>query len=127
MNLLCNLTSTLKNAIKCNKKFIFFPKNVFCLQFLKLMFEEGFISSVKDINSGKFLKVQLKYNLNGNPSFKEIKLLSTPGKTVFLSYQQLTKLNEGVGVFFISTNEGLLTNDYCLKRKIGGTGLCYII
>jgi len=127
MNLLCNLTSILKNAIKCNKKFIFFPKNVYCLKFLKSMFEEGFISSVKEIDSGKFLKVQLKYNLSGNPSFKDIKLLSTPGKTIFLSYQQLTKINEGIGVFFISTNEGIMTNNRCLKRKIGGTGLCYVI
>jgi len=91
------------------------------------MFEEGFISSISEINSGKFLKVQLKYNPNGSPSFKEIKLLSTSGKTVFLSYQQLTKINEGIGIFFISTNEGILTNDHCLKRKIGGTGLCYIL
>jgi len=27
----------------------------------------------------------------------------------------------------ISTNEGLLTNQMCLKRKIGGTAICYII
>jgi small subunit ribosomal protein S8 len=127
MNLLCNLTSILKNAIKCNKKFIFLPKTSFCFQFLKLMFREGFVTNVSEINSGKFLKVQLKYNLNGSPSFKEIKLLSTPGKPVFLSYSQLTKLNEGIGVLFISTNKGLFTNDYCLKNKIGGTGLCYII
>jgi small subunit ribosomal protein S8 len=90
------------------------------------MFEEGFISSVIEINSGKFLKVQLKYNLNGNPSFNDIKLLSTPGKNIFLSYRQLTKINEGIGILFISTNKGLLTNNSCLKHKIGGTGLCYI-
>lgn len=127
MKLFCNLVSSLQNAIRANKKFIFLPKTLFCLNFLNLMFKEGFISNVKEVNSGNFLKVQLKYASNGTPSFKKIKLLSTPGKTTFLSYQQLTKLNEGVGIFIISTNEGLLTNDVCLKKKIGGTGLCYII
>jgi small subunit ribosomal protein S8 len=127
MSLLCNLTSILKNAIKCNKKFIFLPKTLFCFQFLKLMFKEGFIANVSEINSGKILKVQLKYSLNGDSSFKDIKLLSTPGKNIFLSYSQLTKLNEGIGILFISTNKGLFTSDYCLKNKIGGTGLCYII
>jgi len=91
------------------------------------MFEEGFVANVREINSGKFLKVQLKYNLNGNSTFRDIKLVSTPGKIVSLSYRQLTKLSEGVGIFFISTSKGLLTNNSCLKRKIGGTGLCYII
>jgi|TARA_B110001469_G_C9647439_1_gene328044 small subunit ribosomal protein S8 len=127
MNLFCDLITILKNAIKSNKKFIFLPKSLFCLQFLKLMFSEGFISNIQEIDSGRFLKVQLKYDLNGNPTFKKIKPLSTPGKTLSLSYKQLTKLNEGVGVLFISTSEGLATNHVCLKRKIGGTALCYIV
>jgi small subunit ribosomal protein S8 len=126
MNLFCHLTSQLKNAIRSNKKFIFFPKTFLCLNFLKLMFLEGFVSHVAEINSGKMLKVYLKYSSNGTPSFKDIKLLSKPGKTSYLSYSQLAKLAQGVGVFIISTNQGLLTSNACLERKIGGNILCYI-
>ena len=38
----------------------------------------------------------------------------------YLSYKQIAKLSKGVGLFIISTKEGLLTNHLCLKRKIGG-------
>ena len=97
------------------------------LEFLKLLFVEGLISGVTKIESDKSLKVFIKYNSNGSPSFKEIKLLSKPGKMFYLSYKQIAKLSEGVGLFIISTKEGLLTNHLCLKRKIGGAALCYII
>lgn len=127
MNLFSAFTAQLKNAIQFNKKFIFLPKTAFCLKFLKLMFAEGFISSVIEINSGKRLKVFLKYSSTGTPTFKKIKLLSTSGKNSYLSYKQLTKMTQGLCVIVISTNEGLLTNQMCLKRKIGGTAICYII
>lgn len=91
------------------------------------MFLEGFISHVVSINSNKFLKVHLKYSSNGTPSFTEIKLLTTPSKNFFLSYSELNKISKGVGVLFISTNQGLFTQEICLKRKLGGVALCYIL
>jgi len=127
MVLLCSLTSLLKNAINSNKKFILLPKSALCFSFLKLLFLEGFISSVVELESGKILKVFLKYHSDGSPCFKDIKLLSTPGKNQYLAYSQITSLSHGVGVFIISTTEGLLTNQACLRRKLGGTALCYII
>jgi small subunit ribosomal protein S8 len=123
---LCNLTSKLKNGIRANKKYIYLPSSSLSLELLRLLFLEGIILGVTKIKSGKTLKVFLKYNSNGSPSFKEIKLLSKPGKMFYLSYKQIAKLSKGVGLFIISTKEGLLTNHLCLKRKIGGAALCYL-
>ena len=124
---LCNLTSKLKNAIRANKKYIYLPNSSLALELLRLLFLEGIILGVTKIKSGKILKVFLKYSSNGSPSFKDIKLLSKPGKMFYLSYKQIAKLSKGVGLFIISTKEGLLTNHLCLKRKIGGAALCYLI
>ena len=124
---LCNLTSKLKNAIRANKKYIYLPNSSLALELLRLLFLEGIILGVTKIKSGKILKVFLKYSSNGSPSFKDIKVLSKPGKMFYLSYKQIAKLSKGVGLFIISTKEGLLTNHLCLKRKIGGAALCYLI
>ena len=123
---LCNLTSKLKNAIRANKKYIYLPNSSLALELLRLLFLEGIILGVTKIKSGKILKVFLKYSSNGSPSFKDIKLLSKPGKMFYLSYKQIAKLSKGGGLFIISTKEGLLTNHLCLKRKIGGAALCYL-
>jgi small subunit ribosomal protein S8 len=123
---LCNLTSKLKNGIRANKKYIYLPSSSLSLELLRLLFLEGIILGVTKIKSGKTLKVFLKYNSNGSPSSKDIKVLSKPGKMFYLSYKQIAKLSKGVGLFIISTKEGLLTNHLCLKRKIGGAALCYL-
>ena len=127
MKLFCLLTSKIQNASRSNKEFIVIIKNSLCLSFLTLLCKEGFISHVVEIKSGKLLKIFLKYEFNGLPILKTLKHLSKPGKPVYFSYKHLTKLNQGVGVIILSTTEGLLTSQSCLKNKIGGTALCYLI
>lgn len=124
MNSFCRLTSQLKNAIKSNQKFVYFPKTSFTSYFLKILFLEGFVSGVVENHSARKLKVSLKYNSQGTPVFKEIKNFSVPSKNYYLSYSQLVKVSSGFGTFILSTNEGLLTNHHCIKRKLGGTLLC---
>jgi ribosomal protein S8 len=127
MNFFCNLISQLRNASRSNKSFIIFPKNVLCLNFLKLLFTEGLVLNVSELPCSKFLKVKLKYNLSGKSCFKDIKVVSSSSKIRYLSYSQLTRLEQNIGIFIISTNQGLLTSHECLKRKVGGTAFCYII
>ena len=127
MKLLCLLTSKLQNASRFNREFVIISKNSLCLSFLRLLCKEGFIARVVEINSGKLLKIYLKYEFNGLPVLKNVKHLSKPGKPIYFTYTHLTKFNQGVGVIVLSTTEGLLTGQSCLKSKIGGTALCYLI
>lgn len=126
MNLLCDLTSRLKNAIKANQKFVYFPKTSLTSSFSKILFLEGLVSSVVEIRSGKVLMLTLKYNSQGTSAIKGIKTFSTPSKMFNLSYLQLAKTNIGMGLFIISTNQGIFTSSMCMKRKLGGTLLCYL-
>ena len=127
MKLFCNFTNQLKNAINTHKKAIILPNTSFYLNFLKVLFLEGFISKIIFINSQKKIKIYLKYTSDGTPSFKEIKFLSNPNRFSFLSYNQLIKITDGLGIIFLSTNKGLLTHTTCIKLRIGGKALCYII
>jgi len=126
MSLFFNLTSQLKNAIKSNQKFVYFPKTSLTCHFLKVLFFEGFVSGVVEIHSGKILKVILKYNSHGTPGFKEIKTFSTSNKKFNLSYPQIVKTSNGFVTFVVSTNGGIFTNNVCIKRKTGGIILCSI-
>ena len=126
MKSFCNLTSKLNLSLQSNQNYVIFPKNIFFLNFLKLLFLEGLISRIFFLKSGK-IKVYLKYCSKGTPSFKKIKFLSKPGKNTFTSYKELTKYSIGVGLVIISTNKGLLSHSSCIKYKIGGKILCYII
>jgi len=120
------LISKINNASKSHKKHIFSQKNSFSVQFLKLLVVHGFISSFIEVNSGKMIKIILKFDAQGTPTIKNIKVLSTPNKLSFLSYSQLTKVQSNFGCLILSTNQGLATAQNCLKFKVGGVCLCFI-
>jgi small subunit ribosomal protein S8 len=125
---LSNLISKLNNAIKTNQSFIFSPQTSICERFLKLLYNQGFISKVIQTPSKEQLKIYLKYTSNNSTSsFQKLLLLSTSSKQTYLDYSKLSKIDQGIGVLIISTSSGLLTNQECIKRKIGGAAICFIV
>ncbi|PCI24069.1 MAG: 30S ribosomal protein S8 [SAR324 cluster bacterium] len=125
MKLFSNFTSKLISSVHSHKSYAVLPKNLFYFKFLKLLFREGFVSRVILQNSGR-VKVYPKYCGKGFCAFHKIKILSTPGKVFYLSYNELTKMGLGTGIIVLSTCKGLLSHHSCLKLKIGGTALCHV-
>jgi small subunit ribosomal protein S8 len=121
------LISKLNNAVKTNQTFIFFPKTFLCLRLLQLLHAHGVILKAVETPSGGHFKIYLKYTSNSTSSFQKMSLLSTPTKKIYLDYRKLSKINQGIGLFIISTSFGLFTNYECMRRKIGGTILCFIV
>jgi len=126
MHLISQIVLKLKNAISLNKKFIFLPKNFFCINLLYLLYSEGFILSFSFTDSEKRVKVFLKTESNGSPIIKNIQLMSTSSNNQHLKYSHLTKLTNGTSIIVLSTPYGLLTSNSCIKKKIGGVAICYI-
>jgi len=127
MHLISKIILKLKNAISLNKKFVFLPKNDFCINLIYLLYSEGFILSFYLTNSKKRIKIFLKTESNGSSIIKNIKLISTPSNNNYLKYNHLTKLTNGVGIIVLSTPYGLFTSNSCIKKKIGGIAICHII
>ncbi len=126
MLLISKIILKLKNAISLNKKFIFLPKNDFCINLLYLLYSEGFILGFYLTNSKKKIKIFLKTESNGSFIIKNVKLISTPSNNHYLKYSHLTKLTNGIGIIILSTPYGLFTSNSCIKKKIGGIAICHI-
>jgi small subunit ribosomal protein S8 len=126
MLLISKIILKLKNAISLNKKFIFLPKNDFCINLLYLLYSEGFILGFYLTNSKKRIKIFLKTETNGSSIIKNVKLISTPSNNHYLKYSHLTKLTNGIGIIILSTPYGLFTSNSCIKKKIGGIAICHI-
>ena len=77
MLLISKIILKLKNAISLNKKFIFLPKNDFCINLLYLLYSEGFILGFYLTNSKKRIKIFLKTESNGSSIIKNVKLIET--------------------------------------------------
>jgi len=115
MSLLFNVIAILKNAIHSNKKFIVVRKNKIIEKFVKIAFSYGLISGVEQ--KDKQLKIFPKYTKKGSSGFVKIKNFSNLQKTTFVRYNDLVKISQNIGLFLISTNSGILTNQECIEKK----------
>lgn len=120
------LLISLKNAANVRRKYIFLPKTQYSVNLLTLLCREGFIAGFKETPDINLLKVRLKYSSTGISCFNNIQILYKSGKTLYFSYNSLCKLASGTGLYLVNTKEGVLTNQECIRKKLGGVGLCYI-
>lgn len=88
---------------------------------LGILCREGFIRGFFNTKFNSSLKsyVLLKYKHN-QPAIRNIIVESGPSLKLFKRYQELKKSSNGVGVFIMSTNKGLVSNDTSFHQKIGG-------
>jgi len=125
-----DMLTRIRNGQKANLLEInlFWPTPNFCIKILILFQLHGFIRGFKKtvINNKLYITVLLKYVGFQNPIIKKIQRISTSGKRIYSSSRNLWKLNNGLGLFLISTPKGLLTDQEARFLNVGGEVICYI-
>jgi small subunit ribosomal protein S8 len=95
---------------------------------VKIFQDKGYIESFNVTEDGnkKFINVVLKYDENGKQVVHEIKRISSPGRRVYKSKDEIKRFKSGYGTIIVSTSKGVLSNDEAHKTGVGGELLCSI-
>lgn len=117
------LLSHIKSAIKSKKGFFFIRRDGASKILLECLYRNGYISNFSVSDGRDFYKVYLKsgYSLL---KFNNLRILSSPSRKVFLSFDSLSKKYKPYDFFIISTSRGLLLGQEAFLFKIGGELLC---
>ena len=107
---------------------LFWPTPLACIKILNLLQEEGYIRGYRKIisNNKECCSVLLKYTEFQEPIIKKIKRISTPGKRIYVKSKSFWKINNGKGVYIVSTPLGLCTDVENRFLNVGGEVLFYI-
>ncbi|MDR1721153.1 MAG: 30S ribosomal protein S8 [Endomicrobium sp.] len=98
------------------------------LEIAKSLKKEGYISNFKNSGDNKqsFLRIYLKYTIEGKSVLKGIKRVSKSSLRIYKGYMEMPKTVNGLGVTIVSTSKGLMTDREARKNKIGGEIIGYI-
>lgn len=119
--------TNIKNGQMAKKNITIGPRKTICESFLKILWDEGFISGYKiSSQNNNNLEIFLKYTKNGKPVINSLKFLSKPGQRVYYSSKQIWKLDSSKTFIIFSTNHGLKSINECKKNKVGGEPLVII-
>jgi ribosomal protein S8 len=89
-----------------------------------LFYKLGMIQSFNINKSTNSVVLNLRY-FYGKNSFRNLKILSSPSKAIYLTYFDLCKIAKKKDILVLSTSLGYLTGSECKKLKIGGK-VCFI-
>lgn len=82
--------------------------------------DEGYILGFSVEKSAKpTLTVELKY-FEGVPVIEELRRISRPGLRTYKTKDELPKVNGGLGIAVVSTNQGVMTDHAARRAGIGG-------
>jgi small subunit ribosomal protein S8 len=95
------------------------------LDVLKL---EGFIRGYAEVEmkgKAKEFEVELKYH-DGQPVIRELTRISTPGRRVYNSVDELKPHRGGLGISILSTPQGVMSDSDARAKNVGGEVLCRV-
>ena len=105
------------------------PASNLKVEVCRLLSEQGLIEKYEVIGDdplSRKIRVFLKYTPDGDPLIRHIKKVSKPGRRVYRGADDIKPVLNGLGVWIISTSQGLLTDSEARERRVGGEILCEV-
>ena len=120
MNLLSNMISIIKVASNSRQLQAVIQNSKICINVLSILYKLGYIRGFI-IKDKKTVIVLLKY-VNNKPTIKNINVISTPGRRMFVKHKNLLELlkKKDSGFLILSTSKGILTDEESKMFNIGG-------
>ena len=122
-----DLLTRIRNGQLRRKSKISSPNSRLRIRLLDVLQEEGFIRGYAEIEfQGKReLEIELKYH-EGRPVIRDLKRVSTPGRRVYASVDELKPHRSGLGLSIVSTPQGVMTDMAAREKNVGGEVLCQV-
>ncbi len=117
-----DMLTRIRNAQAAAKPTVSMPSSTKKIAIARVLEAEGYIAGCRaanDENNKLTLTINLKYT-NGHAVIEEIKRISRPGLRVYKGYKELTRVKNGMGIFIISTPQGMKTDRAARAEKLGG-------
>ena len=117
----------IRNGLMRGKKVVNAPFSKFKHELVTLLVKEGYLVSCEKISlDGKdSLRISLKY-INEAPAIREIKRISKPSLRRYSSSSDLPEVKNGLGMYILSTNKGLMSDKDARSQNIGGEVICEV-
>jgi len=115
----------IRNAQKAQHKFVDIPISKMKLSIANIMKDKGFIENFLVNEKNRKMRIFLKY-AKRRSIIRNLRRISSPGRRIYASLNNIPKVLGGIGVAILSTSHGILDDETARKNKIGGEVLCYI-
>ncbi len=118
----------IRNATRANFKTVDIPESTIKLNITRVLWRERFIEKyirIRDKKQG-LIRIFLKYDNEGTSVIEDLQRVSTPGRRVYYSHDQIPRVLNGLGILIMTTNKGVMSDFHARRLKVGGEALCKV-
>lgn len=125
---IADMLTRMRNAIQAGHLKVDIPSSKMKVSIAKILKDEGFIKNYKmiDDNKQKILRVYLKYSTENCSAIMNLTRISSPGRRIYIKAEDLRPVFNNIGIWIISTSQGIITNKAAQKLNVGGEVVCEI-
>ncbi len=124
---IADLFTRVRNGLMVQHGTVEMPNSKMKTRIAEVLKEEGFIKNfrVREDSGQGVLKLYLKYH-NGDAAIRGIKRISKPGRRTYVSSRNIPKVLSGLGIAIITTSSGVMTDQLCREKGVGGEVLGHV-
>ena len=125
---IADMLTRIRNACGAKHRRVDMPASRMKAEIARILKENALIqdfSTIENEEGRKLLRVRLKY-AGGQPVIRELQRVSTPGLRKYVGATEIPRVRNGLGVAFLSTSKGLMTDREARQQRTGGELLAYV-
>lgn len=125
---IADMLTRIRNAIAVRKGTVNMPYSKLKEAVAQVLKDQNFLDAVAVTESADGYK-QLTVTINSedsNARITEIVRMSTPGRRLYSSADEIPKVKHGRGIVVVSTSKGLMIGDDAKKQRLGGELICKV-
>ncbi|MBU2235642.1 30S ribosomal protein S8 [Patescibacteria group bacterium] len=124
---IADMLTRIRNTVPLNKEKVVIPFSKIKFEIAKILEKEGYVKKVEKSESNfATIDIELKYTSDKESVIQNLKRISKPGRRVYVEYNKIPRVLNGLGMAIISTSAGLMSDREAKSRKIGGEVICEI-
>jgi small subunit ribosomal protein S8 len=125
---IADFLTRLRNANTVGSRSVSMQASKLKVGIAQILKDEGFVDSytVEPGTPSSTLTVRLKYGPDGERVIRRIERVSKPGRRVYSAAQRIPPVLRGLGIYILSTNQGVLSDRTARKVNAGGEVLCKV-
>jgi len=125
---IADMLTCIRNASRAEHEKVDIPSSKLKVRIAEILKDEGFIKNFRVLEDKKqgMLRVYLKYGVSNEKMISGLVRVSTPGRRVYVTHDQIPSILAGMGVALVSTSRGVVTDRAARQQKVGGEVLAYV-
>jgi small subunit ribosomal protein S8 len=125
---IADFLTRIRNALMAKHEFTEIPASKLKWRLAEILKAEGYITDAQLVGDGlqRKIRITLKYGPGEVSVVQSLQRISTPGRRMYVTANQLPRVLNGLGVAIISTSRGVMSDRECRQLNVGGEVLCQV-